>query len=76
MSGSRQRTHSPSAVVLTVPVTSTPSITASNRRSSAIWAPARTAITSLPIGSVAVTSSSSVRIDPGRRPRSWVEIWY
>lgn len=70
--GSRQRTHVPSAVAWTEPVASTPSSTDSSRSSTSIGAPAGTAMTSVPTGSESSISREICTIDPGRRPSSKV----
>src|SRR5688572_21147199 len=68
----RHRTHSPSSVAVAVPVSSTPSMTASRRRSSSTGDPSGTERTSMPSCAGAGTVSSTSRWDPGRRPSSRV----
>ena len=70
--GSRHRTHSPSSAACAVPVTSTPSMTASSRRSSSTGEPSGTRRTSMPRSAGAGTDRDTSRWDPGRRPSSRV----
>ena len=70
--GARHRAHSPSSPASAVPVTSTPSMTASSRRSRSTGDPSGTRRTSMPRSAGAGTVSDTSRWDPGRRPSSRV----
>ena len=69
---SRHRTHSPTSPAVAVPVTSTPSMTASSRRSNSTGDPSGTRRTSMPRSAGAGAVSDLSRCDPGRRPSSRV----
>ena len=71
--GSRHRTQAPVAVACAEPVTRTPSMTDSNRRSSSMGWPGGMAIRSMsPRSSGAGTVRCISSMDPGRRPSSRV----
>src|SRR3954454_5263313 len=72
VTGSRQRPHSAATVTTTVPVTSTPSMTDSSRRSSSTGEPAGTRTSSRPQSPGASIVRWTARIVPGRRPSSRV----